>query len=111
MANEIKLDEMNDEQKQSFLKHARLKNHKILAWMESVGSGVDNIGTMRHETFMAYLVDLGIVSLEQMLMFDCRWEIQLNEELVEQSQKIQEQIAAQRAPKLLLPPGSVNGRG
>lgn len=109
---EINLDEMTDEQKEKLLKRLRSQNHRITTSMATEGYAPTNVGTERHESFISYMVQLGIITEEQMLNFDIMWEIHLQQKLQSLAQQVvEEKQRAKVAQTLVLPNGHKPGGG
>lgn len=92
-------------ERQSMIVSLRQANRGILARLTSRNVQVDGIGVERHESFIQFLVDIGVITEEQIEQFDLQWESYLNDTLQKKEVEMQRLIAAQNGPKLIGPDG------
>lgn len=92
-------------ERQSMILNLRKANREILARLASQQVQVSGIANERHESFILYLIELGVLTKDQMEHFDVLWESQLNDTLQKQEIEFSKQLAKRRAaaPRLIIP--------
>lgn len=101
-------------ERQSMIKALRDTNAEILARIDKLGGEPTNVDAARHEQFVAFLMNEGVITPDQAETWTLLWqdhfngilmelEVQLMKIRREQQAEYEKQRRAARAPRLIVP--------
>lgn len=86
-------DEFTDAQK--IIRNLNRANMDMIQRIEQMTGGQIDVAPERHETFINYLVDIGVLTIEQMEAFNLNWVDHLNSKLMRMEADLRARIAQQ----------------
>ena len=105
----VNLEELSEEAQKLAVKALRLKqtNAELASDIERFGGGVE-VSMAALEHFQQSLVNLGVITPEQLWALKLDWELNLKEQLVAirnrlQAERQQAQISTPQRPRLIIP--------
>lgn len=86
-------EEFTDAQK--IIRNLNRANMDMIQRIEQMTGGQIDVAPERHETFINYLVEIGVLTIEQMEAFNLNWVDHLNSKLMRMEADLRARIAQQ----------------